>query len=409
MLTSLAFIFLVGLSMAAICQKLKLPRIIGMLITGIVLGPYVLDLLDPSILSISSELRQMALIIILLKAGLSLDLSDLKKVGRPAIMMSCVPASFEILAFVLFAPYLLGVSRIEAAVMGAVLGAVSPAVVVPRMVQLMDSRYGTQKSIPQLVMAGASCDDIFVIVLFTTFVSMAQGGQVHIMDFVNIPISIVLGIVLGAFVGFLLSMFFETAYAHKHCVRNSMKVIIVLGVSFMLMAIETWAEGFVSISGLLAVVSMACVLKLKSITFVSKRLSEKFGKLWIAAEVILFVLVGAAVDIRYTMGAGLAAIAMIFLALVFRGIGVSICLIKTNLNWKERLFCVIAYLPKATVQAAIGSVPLAMGLSCGQIVLSVAVLAILITAPLGAIGMDLTYKKLLVQEELKKSETIKAE
>ena len=409
MLTSLAFIFLVGLSMAAICQKLKLPRIIGMLITGIVLGPYVLDLLDPSILSISSELRQMALIIILLKAGLSLDLSDLKKVGRPALMMSCVPASFEILAFFLFAPYLLGVSRIEAAVMGAVLGAVSPAVVVPRMVQLMDSRYGTQKSIPQLVMAGASCDDIFVIVLFTTFVSMAQGGQVHIMDFVNIPISIVLGIVLGAFVGFLLSMFFETAYAHKHCVRNSMKVIIVLGVSFMLMAIETWAEGFVSISGLLAVVSMACVLKLKSITFVSKRLSEKFGKLWIAAEVILFVLVGAAVDIRYTMGAGLAAIAMIFLALVFRGIGVSICLIKTNLNWKERLFCVIAYLPKATVQAAIGSVPLAMGLSCGQIVLSVAVLAILITAPLGAIGMDLTYKKLLVQEELKKSETIKAE
>ena len=409
MLTSLAFIFLVGLSMAAICQKLKLPRIIGMLITGIVLGPYVLDLLDPSILSISSELRQMALIIILLKAGLSLDLSDLKKVGRPAIMMSCVPASFEILAFFLFAPYLLGVSRIEAAVMGAVLGAVSPAVVVPRMVQLMDSRYGTQKSIPQLVMAGASCDDIFVIVLFTTFVSMAQGGQVHIMDFVNIPISIVLGIVLGAFVGFLLSMFFETAYAHKHCVRNSMKVIIVLGVSFMLMAIETWAEGFVSISGLLAVVSMACVLKLKSITFFSKRLSEKFGKLWIAAEVILFVLVGAAVDIRYTMGAGLAAIAMIFLALVFRGIGVSICLIKTNLNWKERLFCVIAYLPKATVQAAIGSVPLAMGLSCGQIVLSVAVLAILITAPLGAIGMDLTYKKLLVQEELKKSETIKAE
>ncbi len=409
MLTSLAFIFLIGLSMASICQKLKLPRIIGMLITGIVLGPYVLNLLDTSILSISSELRQMALIIILLKAGLSLNLSDLKKVGRPAIMMSCVPASFEILAFFLFAPYLLEVSRIEAAVMGAVLGAVSPAVVVPRMVQLMDSGYGTQKSIPQLVMAGASCDDIFVIVLFTTFVSMAQGGQVHIMDFVNIPISIILGIALGAFVGFLLSMFFETAYAHKHCVRNSMKVIIVLGISFMLMAIETWAKSFVSVSGLLAVVSMACVLKLKSIAFVSKRLSEKFGKLWIAAEVMLFVLVGAAVDIRYTMEAGLTAIAMIFLALVFRGIGVSICLIKTKLSWKERLFCVIAYLPKATVQAAIGSVPLAMGLPCGQIVLSVAVLSILITAPLGAIGMDLTYKKLLTREELNKNETVRTE
>lgn len=407
MLTSLAFIFLVGLSMAAICQKLKLPRIIGMLITGIVLGPYVLDLLDPSILSISSELRQMALIIILLKAGLSLDLSDLKKVGRPAIMMSCVPASFEILAVFIFAPYLLGVSRIEAAVMGSVLGAVSPAVVVPRMVQLMDSKYGTEKSIPQLVLAGASCDDIFVIVLFTTFVSMAQGGHVNIMDFVNIPVSIVLGIALGALVGFLLSIFFETAYAHKHCVRNSMKVIIVLGVSFMLMAIETWLEGIVSISGLLAVVSMACMLKIKSIAFVSKRLSEKFGKLWIAAEVILFVLVGAAVDIRYTMGAGLAAIAMILIALVFRGIGVSICLIKTNLNWKERLFCVIAYLPKATVQAAIGSVPLAMGLSCGQIVLSVAVLAILITAPLGAIGMDLTYKRLLTRERVDKSGAVR--
>lgn len=402
MLTSLAFIFLVGLSMAAICQKLKLPRIIGMLITGIVLGPYVLDLLDPSILSISSELRQMALIIILLKAGLSLDLADLKKVGRPAIMMSCVPASFEILAFFLFAPYLLGVSRIEAAVMGAVLGAVSPAVVVPRMVQLMDSKYGTEKSIPQLVLAGASCDDIFVIVLFTAFVSMVQGEQVNFMDFVNIPVSILLGIALGVAAGYLLSLFFETAYAHKHCVRNSMKVVIVLGVSFLLMAIETWAEGFVSISGLLAVVSMACVLKMKSIAFVSNRLSEKFGKLWIAAEVILFVLVGAAVDIRYTMSAGFAAVAMIFLALVFRGIGVLLCLVKTQLNWKERLFCVIAYLPKATVQAAIGSVPLAMGLPCGQIVLSVAVLAIVITAPLGAIGMDVTYKKLLTKSSVQK-------
>ena len=398
MLTSLALIFLVGLSMAAICQKLKLPRIIGMLITGIVLGPYVLDLLDPSILSISAELRQMALIIILLKAGLSLDLSDLKKVGRPAIMMSCVPASFEILAFFLFAPYLLGVTRIEAAVMGAVLGAVSPAVVVPRMVQLMERKYGTEKSIPQMVLAGASCDDIYVIVLFTTFVGMAQGGHVKVMDFVNIPVSIVLGVLLGAVVGYGLSLFFETAYAHKHCVRNSMKVVIVLGVSFLLMAIETWAEGVVAISGLLAVVSMACVLKLKSTAFVSKRLSEKFGKLWIAAEVILFVLVGAAVDIRYTLGAGLAAVGMIFLALVFRGIGVSICLIHTKLNWKERLFCVIAYLPKATVQAAIGSVPLSMGLACGPIVLSVAVLAILITAPLGAIGMDVTYKRLLTRE-----------
>ena len=398
MLTSLAFIFLVGLSMAAICQRLKLPRIIGMLITGIVLGPYVLDLLDPSILSISADLRQMALIIILLKAGLSLNLSDLKKVGRPAIMMSCVPASCEILAFVLFAPYILGITRIEAAVMGAVLGAVSPAVVVPRMVQLMDTKYGTDKSIPQLIMAGASCDDIYVIVLFSTFVSMAQGGSANLMDFVNIPVSIILGIVLGAITGFLLSMFFETAYSHKHYVRNSMKVIVVLGVSFLLMAIETWLEGIISVSGLLAVVSMACVLKIKSIAFVSKRLSEKFGKLWLAAEVLLFVLVGAAVDIRYTMNAGIAAVLMIFIALAFRSAGVALCLIRTPLTVRERLFCMIAYLPKATVQAAIGSVPLAMGLPCGQIVLSVAVLAILITAPLGALGMDISYKRLLKRE-----------
>lgn len=398
MLTSLALIFLVGLAMAAICQRLKLPRIIGMLLTGILLGPYALNWLDESILGISSQLRQIALIIILIKAGLSLNLVDLKKVGRPAVMMACVPASFEILAYVLFAPAILGVSRVEAAVMGAVLGAVSPAVVVPRMVQLMETQYGTKKSIPQMILAGASCDDIFVIVLFSTFSSMAQGGSVQVMDFVNIPISIVLGVALGAVAGYLLGGFFETAYAHKHYVRNSMKVIVVLGVDFLLMAIETWAKGIVSISGLLAVVAMACVLKLRSTTFVSKRLSEKFGKLWLAAEVLLFVLVGAAVDIRYTMNAGIVAVVMIGIALLFRAVGVMLCMVGTQLNVKERLFCIIAYLPKATVQAAIGSVPMAMGLSCGQIVLSVAVLAILITAPLGAIGMDVSYQKLLEKE-----------
>ena len=397
MLTSLSFIFLVGLAMAAICQRIRLPRIIGMLLTGIVLGPYVLDILDPSILSISSELRQMALIIILVKAGLSLNLADLKKVGRPAVMLSCVPASFELLGYVLFAPMILGVNRIEAAVMGAVLAAVSPAVVVPRMVKLMESGYGTKKSIPQMILAGASCDDIFVIVLFSTFSGMAQGGSARVMDFVNIPISIVSGILLGAVAGWLLSLFFETAYAKEHYVRNSMKVIIVLGVSFLLMSVENWVKPYISVSGLLAVVSMACVLKLRSIKAVSARLSEKFGKLWLAAEVLLFV-VGAAVDIRYTMGAGLAAVLMIFTALIFRTIGVLICLAGTALNWKERLFCVIAYLPKATVQAAIGSVPMAMGLPCGQIVLSVAVMAILITAPLGALGMDSTFEKLLEKE-----------
>ena len=399
MLTSLSFIFLVGLAMGAICQKLKLPRIIGMLATGIVLGPYVLDLLDPSILSISADLRKMALIIILLKAGLSLNLDDLKKVGRPAIMMSFVPASFEIIGYLLFAPSILGITRVEAAVMGSVLAAVSPAVVVPRMVQLMETKYGTEKAIPQMIMAGASCDDIFVIVLFTTFLSMAQGGSADIKAFANIPISIILGIILGAIVGYLLYLFFETAYAKKHYVRNSMKVIIVLGFSFLLIAIESWLEGKIAVSGLLAVVSMACVLKMKCTAFVSKRLSEKFGKLWLAAEVILFVLVGAAVDIRYTLEAGIAAVAMIFVALIFRSFGVLLCTVKTNLSAKERAFCVVAYLPKATVQAAIGSVPFAAGLPCGKIVLSVAVMAIIITAPLGAFGMDFSYKKILTREK----------
>ena len=385
--------------MGAICQKLKLPRIIGMLATGIVLGPYVLDLLDPSILSISADLRKMALIIILLKAGLSLNLDDLKKVGRPAIMMSFVPASFEIIGYLLFAPAILGITRVEAAVMGSVLAAVSPAVVVPRMVQLMETKYGTEKAIPQMIMAGASCDDIFVIVLFTTFLSMVQGGSADIKAFANIPVSIILGIILGAIVGYLLYLFFETAYAKKHYVRNSMKVIIVLGFSFLLIAIEGWLEGKIAVSGLLAVVSMACVLKMKCTAFVSKRLSEKFGKLWLAAVVILFVLVGAAVDIRYTLDAGLAAVAMIFIALIFRSFGVLLCTVKTDLSAKERVFCVIAYLPKATVQAAIGSVPFAAGLPCGKIVLSVAVMAIIITAPLGAFGMDFSYKKFLTREK----------
>lgn len=398
MLTSLSLIILVGLAMGAVCAKLKLPKIIGMLVTGIILGPYVLDLLDPTILSVSAELRKIALIIILLKAGLSLDLNDLKKVGRPAILLSFVPASCEMIAYVLFAPGILGVTKAEAAVMGAVLSAVSPAVVVPRMVQYIDTKWGTKKAIPQMIMAGASCDDIFVIVLFTTFLGVVQGGDANIEAFADIPISILTRIIAGCIMGGLLYLFFETAYARKNYVRNSMKVIIILGAAFLLNSIEEQLDGIVALSGLLAVVSMACVLKKKSPVFVSKRLSEKFGKLWLAAEVVLFVLVGAAVDIRYTLVAGFSSVVMILTALLIRSAGVLLCTVKTDLSWKERMFCVIAYLPKATVQAAIGSVPLAAGLSCGKIVLSVAVMAIVITAPLGALGMDCSYKKLLEKE-----------
>ena len=398
MLTSLALVFLAGLAAAAVCSAIKLPRIIGMLLVGIVLGPHILNVLDDSLLSISSELRQMALIIILLKAGLSLNLSDLRQVGRPAVLLSCLPATCELAGYILLAPYLLGVNRIEAAVMGAVLAAVSPAVVVPRMVFLMENRWGTDKSIPQMLLAGASCDDIYVIVLFTTFIGIAQGGNARAADFLNIPVSVVLGIAVGAAAGYALSRFFEAAFARNHMVRGSVKVIIVLSVSFLLVALETVLKGRIALSGLLAVTSMACMLARKTNGEVRARLSEKFGKLWIAAELILFVLVGAAVDIRYVSETGLAAVLMVFAALIFRAAGVVLCLAGTKLSRRERLFCVIAYLPKATVQAAIGSVPLAMGLPCGKIVLSVAVLAILITAPLGALGMDAAYRKLLKYE-----------
>lgn len=398
MLTSLALVFLAGLAAAAVCSAIKLPRIIGMLLVGIVLGPHILNVLDDSILSISSELRQMALIIILLKAGLSLNLSDLRQVGRPAVLLSCLPATCELAGYILLAPYLLGVNRIEAAVMGAVLAAVSPAVVVPRMVFLMENRWGTDKSIPQMLLAGASCDDIYVIVLFTTFTGIAQGGNARAADFLNIPVSIVLGIAVGAAAGYALSRFFEAAFARNHMVRGSVKVIIVLSVSFLLVALETVLKGRIALSGLLAVTSMACMLARKTTGEVRARLSEKFGKLWIAAELILFVLVGAAVDIQYVSETGLAAVLMVFAALIFRAAGVVLCLAGTKLSRRERLFCVIAYLPKATVQAAIGSVPLAMGLPCGKIVLSVTELAILITAPLGALGMDAAYRKLLKYE-----------
>ena len=396
MLFSFSLIFLIGFLMAVLFQKIKLPAIIGMLFTGIMMGKYVLNLLDPSVLNISSELRQIALIIILIKAGLALNIADLKKVGRPAVMMAFVPACFEIIGYVIFAPILLNINLIESALMGAVLSAVSPAVVVPRMIKLIEENYGTQKSIPQMLLAGASCDDVFVIVLFSTFLTMVQGGYINIINFVNIPVSIILGILLGILTGLLLYYLFEISYQRHHKIRNSMKLIIMLAVAFLLVAIESWLKNYhIAISGLLAVVAMACSMKKKSELSVTNRLSEKFGKLWIGAEILLFILVGAEVDIRYTITASISAIGLIFIALLCRTIGVWICMLGTNLTKKEKFFCVIAYLPKATVQAAIGSVPLSAGLPCGKMILSVAVLAILITAPLGAFGIDNSYQKLL--------------
>ena len=393
MLTSLALIFLFGLIFGALFQKLRLPPLLGMLIVGIVLGPYALNWLDDSLLSISDDLRQIALIIILARAGLNLNISDLKKVGRPAVLMCFLPACFEILGMLVLAPPLLHISYLDAAIMGAVVGAVSPAVIVPKMLRLMEEGYGTEKSIPQLILAGASVDDVFVIVLFSSFTGLAKGESLSPWRFAEIPISILLGVLLGAALGLALAFFFQKVH-----VRDSVKVLLLLSFSFLLVALEDALEGFVPISGLIAVMSLGIALQRKR-DIVARRLSLKFSKLWVAAELLLFVLVGATVDLHYAYAAGLSAVILIFGVLLFRMAGVWVCLFKTKLLFKERLFCVLAYMPKATVQAAIGSVPLSMGLSCGNIVLTVAVLAILITAPLGAFLIDLTYKKLLSRDE----------
>ena len=398
MLTSLAFIFLAGLAMAALAQRLRLPRIIGMLLTGILLGPYALDLLDPTILSISADLRKMALVIILIKAGLSLDLRDLRAVGRPALLLSFLPASFEILAFCLFAPPILHITLPEAALMGSVLAAVSPAVVVPRMVQLMERRLGTAQRIPQMILAGASLDDVFVIVIFSTFTGIVQGEGASLLSLAAIPVSILSGVLAGTAAGAALAWFFQYRHRLQRTIQSSVKVLILLSVSFLLLALETWLEPVLPFSGLLAVTSMACAAGMRSAPVVKDRLAQKFGKLWLAAEVILFVLVGAAVDIRYTLAAGGGAVMLLFLALAVRSVGVALSLAGTALDRRERLFCILSYLPKATVQAAIGSVPMALGLPCGKLILSVAVLAILITAPLGAFAMDGSCRRLLKQE-----------
>jgi len=392
MLTSIALILLAGLFMGWVFSKLKLPSLLGMIAVGILFGPYALNLIDASVLGISADLRQIALVIILTRAGLSLDISDLKKVGRPAVLMCFVPACAEILGTVIFAPLLFSVTVLEAAVMGSVIAAVSPAVVVPRMIRLMEKGYGVKKRIPQLILAGASVDDVFVIVIFTALTSLASSGTVSVLCFLEIPISIGLGILLGGVLGFILAKFFQ-----KFHMRDSVKLLIVLSVSFLCLEIQTRLEGFIPVSGLLAVMSMGITIKQKY-GVLAARLSVKYNKLWIVAEIFLFVLVGATVDLTYAVAAGAGAVLFIVIALLFRMVGVSVSLIKTDLSKKERIFCMLAYTPKATVQAAIGAIPLSMGLPCGNIVLTVAVLAILMTAPFGAICVDRLYGMLLEKQ-----------
>lgn len=389
MLISIALILLVGMFMGWLCKKIKLPGLLGMLFTGIILGPYVLNFIDDSILNISADLRKIALIIILTRAGLSLDIKDLKKVGRPAVLMCFVPACFEMAGMILLAPRILGISTLDAAIMGAVVAAVSPAVVVPKMIKLMEEGYGVKQGIPQLILAGASVDDVFVIVMFTAFTGLAQGEAVSLKSFVNVPLSVITGILVGLAAGYLLAKFFEKVH-----IRDTSKVMILLSVSFILVTAEDYAADMIPFASLIGVMAAGISLQKKR-EVVAKRLSSKFNKLWVVSEIMLFVLVGAAVDIQYAVKAGIAPVFLIFSVLIFRMAGVFVCLLKTKLNIKEKAFCMLAYMPKATVQAAIGGLPLAMGLSCGNIVLSVAVIAILITAPLGAFCIDMTYKRFL--------------
>ncbi len=391
MLTSIAVILLLGLLAGWMFSKLQLPNLLGMIIVGMVLSPYCLNMVDESILSISADLRQVALVIILTRAGLSLNISDLKKVGRPAILMCFVPACTEMLGTIILAPILLGVSVLEAAIIGSVIAAVSPAVVVPRMIKLIDEGYGKDKSIPQLILAGASVDDVFVIVVFTALTTLATTGEVLPASFIQIPTSILLGVMLGCLLGGILVWFFKRCH-----MRDSVKVLIILSISFLLLEIQNRLEGFISISGLLAIMSMGILINHKY-DVLAKRLSVKYNKLWLGAEIFLFVLVGIAVNLKYALSAGFVVVLLVIMALIFRMTGVALSLIKTKLNKKERLFCAIAYTPKATVQAGIGTIPLAMGLACGDIALTVAVVSILVTAPFGAICIDKLYKKLLIK------------
>ena len=389
MLLSISLILIVGATMAWLCRKIRLPSLLGMLVTGIILGPYVTNLLDNSILGISIELRKIALIVILTRAGLGLDLSGLKKIGRPAVLMCFIPASFELIGMILLAPKLMGLTMLEAAIMGAVLAAVSPAVVVPRMVKLMDEGYGVEEGIPQLILAGASVDDVYVIVLFSTFVGMMQGKGASIISFINIPVSIFLGIMIGILLGLLLAGFFKKIH-----IRDTSKVLIILSITFLLVVIEDKLTTVITFSALVTVMFIGIGLQRKNKT-VAERLSIKYGKLWVAAEIFLFVLVGATVNIGYIGKVGVKAIIVIVGALIFRMLGVFVCLLGTRIKGKEKLFAMVAYTPKATVQAAIGGIPLALGFSCGDTVLTVAVLAIVFTAPIGAFAIDLSYKKLL--------------
>jgi len=388
MLLSIAAIIMFGLLFGKICKTLHFPSLFGMIVAGIIIGPYYFNLIDSSVLNISTEIRRIALIIILIRAGLKLNISELKQVGRPAILLCFVPACFEIIGMIMIAPKVLEISYLDAAILGAVIGAVSPAVIVPRMIKLIDEDYGTKKGIPQMILAGASVDDVFVIVMFTTFTSLAIGQEVSPLTIVKIPVSIIAGIFIGIFVGIIITIWF------KHIKMSiTIMAVIILSVCFLLSEVETNFPQ-IPFASLIAVMCLGMAIKNKDLNIAIK-ISNQYDKLWIIAELFLFVLVGASVSIDHAKEIGISAILLIIIVLLFRMLGVYLCVLGTRLNVREKLFCMIAYTPKATVQAAIGAVPLAMGLNCGELVLTVSVAAILLTAPLGAFGIDLTYKRFL--------------
>lgn len=389
MFFSLAVILLLGVLLGGLCKKLRLPALLGMLVTGILIGPYALNWIDGSILGISAEIRKIALIIILARAGLSLNVADLKKVGRSAVLMCFVPACFEILGMLVLAPALLGVSLMDAAIMGAVVGAVSPAVIVPKMLGLIEEGYGKEKSIPQMILAGASVDDVFVIVMFSVFTGMEVSGGGAVSGLLSVPVSIALGIGVGLLCGWLMERLFTACH-----IRDTVKLIVFLSIAFLLVAFEDSFSSVIPFSSLIAVMCAGIMLQ-KTAPAAAARMAVRYNKMWVAAEILLFVLVGATVNLSYALTAGVSAVLLIFGVLVFRMAGVCLCMAGTELNARERIFCMLAYSPKATVQAAIGGIPMSMGLACGNIVLTVAVLSILITAPLGAFLIDKTYKKLL--------------
>lgn len=391
MLLSFSLIILLGFALKGIFEKMKVPGLLGMLLAGILLGPHALNLISPEIVAVSADLREIAMIIILVRVGITLDLKDLKKVGRPAILMSFIPATLEIIGVVLLAPPLLGISYIEAAVLGAILGAVSPAIIVPKMLHLMEAGYGIANSVPQMILAGASADDIYVIVLFTSFMGLATGEGFNPLSLLRIPVSIVTGLLAGLLIGYIIVKLFRRIH-----MRDTVKVLLILGLAFLVMGLEPMINRIAPFSGFLAVMAIGGAI-LKSYETLAKRITGKFSKIWVAAELILFVMLGAVVDIEHVRGVGLSVVLLILAVLVFRSLGVVVSLARTQLTRKERLFCMIAGIPKATVQAAIGALPLAAGLAAGNTILTASVLSILISAPLGAVGIEITYKRLLMR------------